>query len=60
VSPDEVARALEALYRDPDLRARMSAAAHAAATRPEYRWDNVAEEWDRLFREVLDMAPSIQ
>jgi glycosyltransferase involved in cell wall biosynthesis len=60
VSPDEVARALEALYRDPDLRARTSAASHAAATRPEYRWDNVAEQWDRLFREVLDTAPSIQ
>jgi D-inositol-3-phosphate glycosyltransferase len=54
VSPEEVARALEALYRDPDLLAEMSAAAHRVATRPEYQWGQVAERWDALFREVLD------
>lgn len=54
VSPEEVARALEALYRDPNLLAEMSAAARRVATRPEYQWGQVAERWDALFREILD------
>jgi D-inositol-3-phosphate glycosyltransferase len=54
VSPDEVARALEALYADAELRARMSAAARRVAARPDYQWAAVAEQWDRLFREVLE------
>jgi glycosyltransferase involved in cell wall biosynthesis len=53
VTPEEVARALEALYADPTLRASLSAAALGVATRPEYQWSHVAEEWDRLFREML-------
>ena len=54
VSPEEVARALESLYRDPALRASLSAAALRVATRPEYQWSRIAEEWDLLFRELLD------
>lgn len=58
VSPDEVARGLEALYRDPDLLAGMSVAARRVATRPEYQWAQVAERWDGLLREVLgELSP---
>lgn len=57
VAPEEVARALETLYREPDLLAEMSAAAERVATRPEYQWSAVAERWDALFREVLDNPP---
>ena len=59
VSPGEVARALEALYADAALRARMSDAAHRVATQPGYRWSAVAETWDRHFRKVLDTGRSI-
>jgi D-inositol-3-phosphate glycosyltransferase len=54
VAPEEVARALESLYRDPDRLTRLSAAAYGVATRPEYLWSNVAECWHRLFCEVLE------
>ncbi len=57
VAPEEVARALEALYSDPDLLAEMSAAAGRVATRPDYQWAAVAERWDALFREALDNPP---
>jgi len=53
VSPEGVARALESLYGDPALRASLSAAALRVATRPEYQWSRIAEQWDQLFREVL-------
>lgn len=55
VSPEEVARALEALYRNPDLLTAMSTAALRVANRPEYQWDQVAERWDALFRRVLSL-----
>jgi D-inositol-3-phosphate glycosyltransferase len=53
VTPEEVARGLERLYRDPDLLRRRSAAAYAVATRPDFQWAEVARGWDRLFQEVL-------
>jgi D-inositol-3-phosphate glycosyltransferase len=53
VTPEEVARGLERLYRSPDLLRRLSAAAYAVATRHEFQWSEVARGWDRLFQEVL-------
>lgn len=53
VSPDGVAAALERLYADPALREQLAHAAYANATRPEYRWNAIAERWMRLFAEVL-------
>ncbi len=53
IAPEEVARALDRLYASPDLLSRRSAAAHAVAMRPEYRWDDVARRWDALFQEVI-------
>ena len=56
VSPGEVARALEALYRDPELLARMSKTARDVATRPEYHWSYIAEQWNDLFLEILESS----
>lgn len=54
VSPGEVARSLEALYRDPELLAEMSDTARGVATRPEYQWSYIAEQWNGLFLETLE------
>jgi D-inositol-3-phosphate glycosyltransferase len=53
VAPEEVAHALDRLYADPDLLRRRSAEAYAVATRPDYRWHEIAARWDRLFQDVL-------
>ncbi len=54
VAPAAVARALDRLYADTDYRDRMSAAAFAVATRPEYRWSAVAEQWQTIVRTTLE------
>ncbi len=53
IAPEEVAAALGRLYAYPELLGRRAAAAYAVATRPEYRWDEVAERWHATFQEVL-------
>lgn len=53
VTPEGVAEALERLYADRGLLGEMSERAYRNATRPEYRWGNIAARWDALFREVL-------
>jgi glycosyltransferase involved in cell wall biosynthesis len=60
VGPRGVADALERLYADPAWRAERSAAARRVATRPEYQWSAVAEQWDHHFREALDTARPIR
>ena len=57
VTPEGVAGALERLYADRGLLAEMSERAYRNATRPEYRWPNIAARWDALFREVLAGRP---
>jgi glycosyltransferase involved in cell wall biosynthesis len=49
VSPEGVARALEALYRDPARRQALSRAAVTFARRPEISWESVARQFDDLF-----------
>lgn len=49
-----IAAALEALYRDSDLRHRLSSAAFANATRPDLAWDSIAERWHQLFLSTLN------
>lgn len=56
VTPERVADALEQLYADRDLLRRMSLAAYRVATRPDYRWDDIARRWRNLFREALFTA----
>lgn len=53
VSPKGVAEALERLYRDPEYLREMSEAAYLNATRPEYKWKNIARQWDVLFQKLL-------
>ena len=53
VSPKGVAEALERLYRDPEYLREMSEAAYLNATRPEYKWKNIARQWDALFQRLL-------
>ncbi len=53
VSPKGVAEALDRLYRDPEYLREMSEAAYLNATRPEYKWKNIARQWDALFQKLL-------
>jgi D-inositol-3-phosphate glycosyltransferase len=54
VSPEGVAESLERLYEDPKYLRAMSEAAYRNATRPEYDWDRIAEQWDALFERLLN------
>ena len=49
VSPEGVAAALEALYRDPGRRQELARAAVSVAQNPAYSWDAVARQFDELF-----------
>lgn len=53
VSPEGVADALERLYENPGYLRAMSEAAYRNATRPEYNWNRIAEQWDELFQQLL-------
>jgi D-inositol-3-phosphate glycosyltransferase len=53
VSPKGVAEALDRLYRDPEYLREMSEAAYLNATRPAYKWKNIARQWDALFQKLL-------
>jgi glycosyltransferase involved in cell wall biosynthesis len=50
--PEAVAGALEALARNPDLRARMGAAGRERVI-PRYRVERLVDDVDRLYRELL-------
>ncbi|MGA8755097.1 MAG: glycosyltransferase [Stellaceae bacterium] len=54
VSGDDVAAALRRLYRDPARLSAVAAACHANATRPDFRWAQVAARWDLLFCSLID------
>ncbi len=56
VTPESVAEALEKLYGDREFLAEMSERAFRTATRPEYRWGNISERWNALFRRVLEQG----
>lgn len=49
VTPESVADALEKLYQDRNLLNRMSAEAYIHATKNEYAWSSIAEQWNQLF-----------
>jgi glycosyltransferase involved in cell wall biosynthesis len=48
VSRDGVVAALERLYADPGLRARLGDAARAHALDPRFHWDTIAQSWKTL------------
>ena len=49
VSPEGVAEALEALYRDPGHREELARAAVSVAQKPAYSWDAVSRQFEELF-----------
>jgi glycosyltransferase involved in cell wall biosynthesis len=49
VTPEDVAQALEALYRDPARRQELARAAVSVAQNPAYSWDVVTQQFDELF-----------
>ncbi len=53
VAPEEVARILESLYRDPGYRRSLEDVALKLATEPCYSWDTIARRWDKIFQETL-------
>lgn len=54
VSPEDVAQALETLYRDPARRRELARAAVSVAQNPAYSWDAVARQFDELFVGLTD------
>lgn len=56
VTPESVAEALEKLYGDREFLDEMSEKAFRTATRPEYRWGNISERWNALFRQMLEQG----
>jgi len=54
VAPEDVARSLESLYRDPVYRQQMSLKAYQNATQPKYSWGVIAETWKQLLDQYLN------
>jgi glycosyltransferase involved in cell wall biosynthesis len=52
VSAEQVAEALEKLYRDVELRRKLSMAAFDVARRPEYSWARIGKQWEALLGEA--------
>jgi glycosyltransferase involved in cell wall biosynthesis len=51
-TPQELARCLEILYRDPDLRKELSERSMKKFLQPKYQWKVISETWKELFIEV--------
>lgn len=51
-TPQELARCLEVLYRNSDLRAELSEKSLRKFSQPMYQWKRIAETWKELFIEV--------
>ncbi len=51
-TPQEVARCLELLYRDRDLRLELSQKSMTKFQQQKYQWKNIAQTWKELFIEV--------
>jgi glycosyltransferase involved in cell wall biosynthesis len=54
VTVDGVAEALGTLYDEPERLSRMSLRAYQNATRPEYRWERIAEQWCAVLDDALE------
>ena len=53
VTPEGVAAALQRLYENRGYREALADAAYRNATRPEFNWNTIAAQWQRLFTELL-------
>jgi glycosyltransferase involved in cell wall biosynthesis len=60
VSPQGVAQALEALYRDPARRQELARAAVAAAQDPAHSWDAITQQFDDLIVKLGRTAGRVQ
>jgi glycosyltransferase involved in cell wall biosynthesis len=54
ISPESVADALERMYADQDYHRAMCLAAYRNATREEYQWTTISNQWLDIFREELE------
>ena len=54
VSPEDVAQALEALYRDPVRRQELARAAVSVAQNPAHSWDVITRQFDELVVRLAD------
>lgn len=54
LTPDQVADSLQKLYDNPAYLAEMSEKSYQVTQRPEFSWDSVANEFDKVFTEVLN------
>lgn len=52
IDPEDVARTLEHLYRNPAALQERSLAAYQHATNPRYSWDTVAQSFDEILSEL--------
>ena len=53
---ESIAGSLELLYRQDEVRRNYAWAGYLHATRSTLLWSNVAREWDRIFREVVELS----
>jgi glycosyltransferase involved in cell wall biosynthesis len=53
-SPEEVARALEILYKNRKLLSDLSAKSIKKFTAPEYQWHTIAMKWKDIFMEIFN------
>lgn len=54
VDPDDIALVLERLYADTSFRREQAHKAYETASRDSYHWDQIAQQWDRLFQQILE------
>jgi glycosyltransferase involved in cell wall biosynthesis len=59
VSPEEVARALEILYKDKELRRDLAVKSIKKFTSKEFQWTYIASQWADVFREVTSNDSTI-
>lgn len=53
-TPQELARCLEVIYRDSDLRRELSERGMAKFSEPKYQWKRIAETWKEVFLEAIN------
>lgn len=55
-NPEEVARCLDILYKNRELKRELSQKGLEKFTSPEYEWKNIAENWRKIFIEAENVV----
>ncbi len=55
-SPREVARCLELLYENQDLREELSEKGRQKFIQPKYQWQEIARQWREIFNDVTSVS----